>query len=535
MRSRTTVGSSPRARALLALGAIAALAACASARPAQAPVVVATPLVVTPTAPIQVPVANAAALRAGIVSVRITGQDWNARAPWEKQSPWTRTVTGLVVPGHRILVASTAFGNHLLVEAQKLGSEARTVGRVALVDQEGPLALVEVDDPDFWAGLSPLPLAKRAPTEGTVTIHRWQRSGLLDSYPGTVRQVRAGRHGLSQTTLLTLEVASGTEGLGDSEVVVADGHVAGLVTGRSGDAFAAIAAPVLLQFLEGAASGDWRGFPRAGLSWEELTNPALREALGLAPGETGIRLLRVAPNGSAGGVLEPGDVLLEVGGAKLDATGRYEHPLYGRMLFAQLFTDGRRPGDTLKVKALRNGQRLELTLPLRRMAPEQEKVPAYLYGHGPGYVIVGGLVFQELTRPYLAAYGDWARRAPPRLLVALDREGALPDPESPRIVVLASVLPDAANLGYQDLRDLIVQKVNGQRVGSLQQLRKALESPPGPYHVVELLPGQSARRVVIGVEEARAAVARLHQAYGVDRMDSAEAGADDGSAAAAAR
>ena len=39
-------------------------------------------------------------LRAGIVSVRVTGQDWNWRAPWEKQAPWTRTVTGLVVPGH---------------------------------------------------------------------------------------------------------------------------------------------------------------------------------------------------------------------------------------------------------------------------------------------------------------------------------------------------------------------------------------------------------------------------------------------------
>ena len=173
-------------------------------------------------------------LRAGIVSVRVTGQDWNWRAPWEKQAPWTRTVTGLVVPGPRILLASTAFGNHLLVEAQKLGTEARTVARVELVDQEGPLALVAVDDPAFWEGLEPLPLAERAPGEGDVTILRWQRSGLLDAFPGTVRQVRSGRHGLSQTSLLTLEIGSSTDGLGESEVVVAKGRVAGLVTGRAG-------------------------------------------------------------------------------------------------------------------------------------------------------------------------------------------------------------------------------------------------------------------------------------------------------------
>ena len=221
------------------------------------------------------------------MSVRVTGQDWNWRAPWEKQPPWTRTVTGLVVPGQRILVASTAFGNPLLVEAQKLGGDARTVARVELVDHEGPLALVAVDDPAFWEGLKPLPLEPRAWGEGAVQILRWQRTGLLDAYPGTLRQVRSGRHGLSQTSLLTIDVASTAEGLGESEVVVANGRVAGLVTGRGGDAYAAIAAPVLAQFLAGAAKGDWRSFARAGLAWQDLTNPALREWLGLAPGETG--------------------------------------------------------------------------------------------------------------------------------------------------------------------------------------------------------------------------------------------------------
>jgi hypothetical protein len=520
MRSHTTA-TCKRLAALVA--AAAAAAGCATAPKAKpAPVVV----VAAPTTVMPVVVANAGALRKGIVSLRVTGQDWNARAPWEKQAPWTRTVTGLVVPGRHILAASTAFGNHLLVEAQKLGGEARTVARVSLVDQEGPLALVEVDDPAFWADLAPLPLARDAPVEGTLTIHRWQRAGLLDSYPGTVRQVRAGRHGFSQTTLLTLEVATATDGLGDSEVVMADGRVAGLVTGRGGDTFAALAAPVLAQFLDGAAKGRWGGFARAGLAWQELTNPALREALSLAPGESGVRLTRVAPNGSAGGVLREGDVLLELGGSKIDAQGRYEHPTYGKTLMALLFTDGREPGETLVARVLRDGQRLELPLTLRRMMPDEEKVPPYQFGRGPGYVVVGGLVFQELTRQYLGAWGDWARRAPPRLLVAIDREGAVPDAKAPRIVLLASVLPDAANLGFQDLRDQIVARVNGRAVGSLDDVREAVRHPQGAFHVIDLLPGQNAARVVIGVDEARAAAARLQTAYGIERLDSAEAPAE---------
>src|SRR5688572_27408231 len=134
MRFRTTADRSPIALALL-------VAPCASARP-QPPASVATAALAP--APALSAAASNGSLRAGVVSVRVTGQDWNWRAPWEKQPAWTRTVAGLVVPGRRILAASTAFGNPLLVEAQKLGSDARTVARVELVDHEGPLALIAV-------------------------------------------------------------------------------------------------------------------------------------------------------------------------------------------------------------------------------------------------------------------------------------------------------------------------------------------------------------------------------------------------------
>ena len=73
------------------------------------------------------------------------------------------------------------------------------------------------------------------------------------------------------------------------------------------------------------------------------------------------------------------------------------------------------------MKVLRDGERVDLELVLRAMRPELDRVPPYVYGRGPDYTIVGGLVFQELSRPYLGAWGDWARRAPPRILVAMDR------------------------------------------------------------------------------------------------------------------
>src|SRR5262245_12624424 len=173
---RAAVNPALRGYGLLLLSFLAASTPPASAAPPPAKRR-ATPAVSAPApapAPSERPLAER--LRRAVVSVRITGQDWNWKTPWAKQSPWTRTVSGLVVPGQRILVATPAIGNHLLLEAQKLGEDLRTTARLVLADYEGPLALLAVDDPAFWKDLEPLPLAERAPTSGEATVHRWLRS-----------------------------------------------------------------------------------------------------------------------------------------------------------------------------------------------------------------------------------------------------------------------------------------------------------------------------------------------------------------------
>ena len=123
--------------------------------------------------------------------------------------------------------------------------------------------------------------------EGEVAVYRWARSGQFESSRATLRQVRASRHGLSRTSVLTLEASSSLDGAGDSEVLVKDGSVVGLATSKQGETLAAISAPVLRQFLADARNPPYRGFARAGIAWQDLTNPALRSYLGLRRGRDG--------------------------------------------------------------------------------------------------------------------------------------------------------------------------------------------------------------------------------------------------------
>jgi hypothetical protein len=152
------------------------------------------------------------------------------------------------------------------------------------------------------------------------------------------------------------------------------------------------------------------------------------------------------------------------------------------------------------------------------------RLPKYEYAHSvvpfgvfdqpPEYLILGGLVFQPLTFPYLQRWGaEWERRAPFRLTYYTPDEATK---EQPSIVVLSQVLPDPYNIGYQEQRYQVLEKVNGRQVNNLSDLREALKHPTNKFHVLDFQPGEAAQRVVLGADGAdNAATQRVLQRYGI--------------------
>lgn len=452
--------------------------------------------------------------RQAVVSVTIHGQDPDHGAPWTKKRPWQRHINGLVVTGRRILVHGRRLSNSTLITVEKLGASTRYPAKIVEVDYELPLGLLEVEDPEFWEGLQPLSISDDVPSEGDATICRWLDSGQFEEARAVVKQLRVDDHFPGDVQLLTIELSSPISASGWGEVVVdGDGEVVGITTSSGDDLLRAIAAPVLQQFLEAVESGTYRGLARHGFRWQNLSNAALGTKLGLKDGESGIRVRSVLPNSSADGVIEAGDVVLSIGGHPIDERGKFEHPEYGRLFFGVLFTDGVSPGDKLSATILRDGQRKEVQLTLRRMDPEQDVVPRYDYERPPDYVQVGGLVFQELTVDYLRRWNQWWKNGPLRILVEMSRKGAGPEIEGERLIMLSRVLPDPVNLGYHDVHSQIVGKVNGNVVRTMDELRAALADPQRGFHIVEMKTAQAVSRVVIDAKEAAEADARIRARY----------------------
>jgi hypothetical protein len=78
------------------------------------------------------------------------------------------------------------------------------------------------------------------------------------------------------------------------------------------------------------------------------------------------------------------------------------------------------------------------------------------------------------------------------------------------------VLPDNYNIGYQEQRYLVVDKVNGQPVHYLAELQEALQRAKDGYHVLEFAKGDGLRRMVLAAGDTEhEATARVLKRYGI--------------------
>ena len=143
-------------------------------------------------------------------------------------------------------------------------------------------------------------------------------------------------------------------------------------------------------------------------------------------------------------------------------------------------------------------------------------IPRSRPDHAPPYLVSGGLVFRELDQDYLGAWGSgWKSSADARLVTAWELEGQAQRQDQRRLVLLSTVLPDPYNIGYHQLRDLVVEQVNGQPIASMEDLARALEQPQGGFQVVRFRPNMQRSELVLDASRLATASERILRAYDV--------------------
>lgn len=448
-----------------------------------------------------------------VVSLEVTRNQDHYVQPWSKRTESIQK-TGLVVGPRQILTTADQLADRTLVRLQKSGRGKWWNAEVEWVDYHANLAIVTTADAAFWNGLAPATLADPIPGKGEAQLVRW-REGTLEARKGEINRVTVKRGRLTFMDHLHLDVDCDIKNAGWAEVVVAGSKVIGITSWSEGSSCVALPSPFIRSILEARKRGTYRGLGFFAFTWQRSENPALHKRLRV-PGEPrGVVVIEVPAKPGLDGTLKPQDLILQVDGFDIDIQGDYADPFYGNLSLENLATRQHWAGDEVPLKVWRAGQMLDIRYRLPKADYAIRLVPQAVFDQEPEYLVVGGLVFQPLTEPYLRSWGtDWRRRVPFRLAYY---EQEKPTAERPSLVILSVVLPDPYNLGYQDYRYVAVNRVNGEKIARLADVYRALEKPLNGFHVVDFDFNDSLQRLVLDADKAEAATQRVLKRYGIEK------------------
>lgn len=425
-----------------------------------------------------------------VLRVNATSQAYDFFRPWMKKPPGTRRGLGTLITGGRILVTAELVANATFIELEKAATAEKSSATVERVDYECNLAVLKPADAAFLEGMKPLALDKGVRVGDQATVLQLEQNGEIAETTGTVTSIAVGGYPFDNMGLLVFRLSAPMQQRDGSFTLpaVRNGNLLGLLMRYDARSQTAdlIPSPVIAHFLKEAAKPSYAGFSRAGLAFASTRDPQLRRYIGLdEPG--GVYVTEVLKGGAAAKAgLKTGDVILAVDGRAIDQDGNYEDPEWGRIAFSHITNTIFHPGDTVSFRVFRDGAVSEIPVTLE--ARDRSKIISepYMADQAPRYVILGGVVFMELSRPYLQEWGgDWAKDAPQRLVFLDAFQNELPEDRG-KIVFISQVLPTEETLGYENLENLVVDKINDREIKSLDDVLAAVKSPVDGFQKIEL-------------------------------------------------
>lgn len=457
-----------------------------------------------------------------IIRVEVDTKQPNYRVPWNIGGMGNGVGTGFLVGKNQFLTNAHVVSNNRLIYIKKTNDPRPYKARVLHVAHDCDLALLEIEsETEFdtaFSGVEPLKIGGIPKLNTTVIAVGYPIGGERISVTrGVVSRVDFRPYSHSGVDFhLTIQVDaainpgnSGGPVLQDNKVVgVAFQGYSGAVAQNTGYM---IPVPVVSRFLNDVKDGKYDYYVDLATQTINLLNPAQRIALGLPMEDIGVMVTEADPAGSAGGILETGDVLLSIDGHEIASDGFIE--IEGERVNLNEIIERKYAGDTVSVEIWRDEAKQELDIKLDRFIPYL--IQANTYDEQPNFVLFAGLQFQPLDRNLMAAHKINDLQV--RYFYSYFSNEALYE-ERPQVIVLTAVLPDSANTYIQPYVHKVIDEINGKKIRVLQDVWEALhgdhaEEGHEDFHVIRCL-GEG-RPLVMERATAREAHERIMAKYNV--------------------
>ncbi len=447
---------------------------------------VTAPAVVAPAPPVDI--------KSSVVRINSTQQSWNPGQPWEKNPPDQRRALAAIVAPQRVLTTAELVADATFLEFESPDGTRFAQAKVLAVDYEANLALLgpasEKEGDALFEKTTPLAVTVPSKIGESLNILQVEENGQALLTPGTLQSIDVTSNFLPGHGFLTYLVKASMQSAASSYSlpVLLDGKLAGILTSyNSKDQICDVAsADIISRFIKHSTNGGYKGFPSLGITVARTEDSSFRQWLKLTDDQGGLYVQNVRKGGAAEAAgVSKGDVLLAIDGHAIDLRGYYQHPNYGSLFWGHLIRGEKSTGDSITLSLLRAGQPLEIKATLTREEEDSRLIPGYNFGKAPNFLVKGGLVFQELSRPLMESFGDnWESRAPLNFLDAMENPEKY-EGKVDRIIFLSGAIPTPATVGYESLRNLIVHKVNGKEIKNMKGLIEAFKANLEELHSIE--------------------------------------------------
>ncbi|NQY31879.1 MAG: trypsin-like peptidase domain-containing protein [Coraliomargarita sp.] len=435
--------------------------------------------------------------------------------PWRFSRVGQGTGSGFVIEGNRIMTNAHVVSWSKQILVQRYQDPKPYLAQIEYIGHDCDLAVLRVQDPTFFEGIEPLKIGELPVVRSSVTTYGYPAGGQQISYTrGVISRIEMQRYvHVYNRSLLTVQTDAAINPGNSGGPAIQDGQVVGVsFQGKPGLENAGFFIPpnVIRHFLEDIEDGTYNGFPDAGIGVVKLQNPAFRRSLGLADDGSGARIDTIYhPFSKTHELLQPNDVLLEVSGYEVGSDSMVQYK--GNRVHAAVLFDNIQHGDTVDLKVWRDGAAVDIELPL--FVNREDRIAGNQY-NAPPYLIVGGLVFTELSVNYLNGLGnDWRKTVGPETIYELLFRGQMGEAASrSKPIVLSKVLKHPSNVDFGIRTRDILSHVNGHEIHSIQDLADALEKRSDDFHRFNFLSG---REEALNVTAAAAANAELLKQYNI--------------------
>ncbi|KYR00305.1 hypothetical protein DLAC_03474 [Tieghemostelium lacteum] len=433
--------------------------------------------------------------------------------PWQMKPQREVTGSGFAISGRRILTNAHVVADQTSIMLAKFGNANKYAARVIASAHEYDLALLTVDDEEFWRDLPALEFGDIPDLQDLITVIGFPTGGSnICVTQGVVSRIDLQPYAHSETKLLSIQIDAAINPGNSGGPALKDGKVVGIafqnLVGASSVGFI-IPVPVINRFLRDIEmNGRFTGVPMLGILSQNLDSIP-KSYFKLPSNQTGIIVNEIHPLSSAKGTIKVQDIITHINGVNIANDGSIAFRRRERISFEYLLSN-HYVGDKIQISLIRQGENQTHHV---QLVNQHRVVPFQLYDSRPSYFVYSGLVFVPLTYPLLTEISEDFAVTYRKVYEKIEKITS----EDHQVVIMSQVLYDKINYGYAPFSLSEVKKVNGTPIRNLKHLVELIENNSEPYITITL---ENNVLVILDSKDANDANIRIMKQHSIPNLKS---------------